>query len=109
MFDRQSEKDRFRVAVFKLGRGDPYALAKILPIPPVSPQKRDESKSTRQESLLDDTGTDWSGVLNSWLDACEASAGVRLGMIRDIFYCPKFCAQRQSLHLKRSSMFFCTK
>jgi hypothetical protein len=77
MFDRQSAKDTFRSAVHKLGGGDPYALAKLLQIPPVSPLRRDDSKQlARPESLLDVNGTDWSGVLNAWLDVCEASAGV---------------------------------
>jgi hypothetical protein len=76
MFDPSFAKEAFRAAVQKLSRGDPYALAKIFQVPPVALNKSEGSNSASQESLQDENGTDWSGVLSSWLDACEASAVV---------------------------------
>ena len=79
MFDYRAAKEDFRAAVHKLtSRGDPHSLAAILQVPPVSPNKREGSKSSASQEILQaDNGTDWSGVFNAWLDACEASAGVR--------------------------------
>lgn len=81
MFDRRSATEVFRAAVYKLTRGDPHALANILQVPTVSPHKVEASSSSStasQQSLQSENGTDWSGVLNAWLDACEASAEVRI-------------------------------
>lgn len=79
MLDRRAAKEAFRTAVQKLSyQGDPYALAKILRIPPVNNQvaAAANSKPSSKESLQEN-GTDWSAVLNAWLEACEAADGVR--------------------------------
>lgn len=79
MFDRRSKSAEFRTAVNKVYRGDPFPLAAALRVPPPSPSKREKSSSSKKklESFQADNGTDWSAVLNAWLDACEASDAVR--------------------------------
>ena len=88
MFERNAVVKTFRSAVKKLDQGDPYALATILQLPPVSPNKRErERRSTKQESLRSKSGTDWSSVLNDWIDANEASFNVRcVGLAEDCQY-----------------------
>lgn len=56
---------------------DPYRVAKALDLPPISPQKRG-TPNTHKETLQDADGMDWSNVLSSWLDACDAASKVRI-------------------------------
>jgi hypothetical protein len=86
MFDRRSSSERFRMAVRKLGwkssggnEDTTQELGLIFHIPHIAATQHveDSSKfSTGVESFQADNGTDWSGVLNAWLDACESSAKV---------------------------------
>lgn len=79
MFDRQAAKVRFRQALSDLTRGNPQSLAQILRISPVSrvkTQSTGERTDKVQETIKSENGTDWSGILNTWLDICEASAEV---------------------------------
>lgn len=56
-----------------LASRDPYRVANVLgDLPPISPQTQGTPK-THKESLHVD-GTDWSNVLSSWLDACDAAS-----------------------------------
>jgi hypothetical protein len=58
-----------------LASRDPYRVANVLgDLPPISPQTQVTPK-THKESLHVD-GTDWSNVLSSWLDACDAASKV---------------------------------
>ena len=74
MFDSDAAIASFQRALAKFDRGDPRAIAQVLEIPAVSPNKqRSKTKSDYRQSLKSSSGTDWSGVLNSWLGACEAA------------------------------------
>jgi hypothetical protein len=99
MFDRRNASEKFRLAVrnviLKVGNGsnqstDPITeLASIFRItlcPTTStsnttaPLEDDHQKSavSSMESFQAENGTDWSSVLNPWLDVCEASVKVRV-------------------------------
>lgn len=73
MFDRDRAKGSFQTALKRLS-GDPYLLAKLLRIQPVSPNRSSAGNKSR-ESLQHD-GVDWSGVLNAWIDANVAAVAV---------------------------------
>jgi hypothetical protein len=79
MFDRRAAKETFRAALAGISRGNPHSLAKVIQVPNVAAVKSDATGSIKPnpEVLKSENGTDWSGILNSWLDACEASARVR--------------------------------
>lgn len=77
MFDRDAAVASFQRALTKLDRGDPRAIATVLEIPAVSTTKQtSQRKSDYQKTLKSSSGTDWSGVLNFWLGACEAAEKV---------------------------------
>jgi hypothetical protein len=82
MFDRRTGTKNFRMAIGQLDRGEPYALAKTLRLPLVASDQRVGSSSSSsqngQESLRSSNGTDWSAVLNAWLDASQAAHDVRV-------------------------------
>lgn len=73
MVDRRAMKEAFRTAA--LSR-DPYALARVLNVPSVSPVKGSEPKPPQRPESLQEKGTDWSSVLNAWIGACEAAEAV---------------------------------
>ena len=59
-----------------LASHDPYRVANVLgDLPPIAKQKQQGTLKTHKESLNVD-GTDWSNVLSSWLDACDAATKV---------------------------------
>ena len=92
MFDRRSASEKFRLAVRNLS--SPSRLASAAdPIPPLasifritlitSTTASDDNGNnvkTNAESFQAENGTDWSSVLNPWLDACDASSKVRYDM-----------------------------
>lgn len=105
MFDRRSASEKFRLAVRNLGSNrnsfnaqpsnnvDPIpVLASIFRIIPTntptsattSQPDTDSNNKANHESFQADNGTDWSSVLNPWLDVCEASAKVRLNILISI-------------------------
>ena len=67
------QKQAFRDA---LSSRDPYRVAQILDLPPISPQKQGAPR-THKETLQDADGVDWSNVLSSWLVACDSANKVR--------------------------------
>jgi hypothetical protein len=79
MVDRRAKTNEFRSAVKSR---DPYALAKVLNIPSVSPVKGSEPKPPKES--LQEGGTDWSSVLNAWLGACEAAEAVSCSFLNDL-------------------------
>jgi hypothetical protein len=85
MFDRKSRAQQFRVAVRNFGSNSDYGdsthkLAVLFRIAPLSPARSTgESRSSNEvESCQGENGIDWSSVLNSWLDACEAAEKVTI-------------------------------
>lgn len=62
-----------------LASRDPYRIAKALELPPISPQQQG-TPITHKETLQDASGVDWSNVLSSYLDACDAATKVCLFM-----------------------------
>jgi len=75
MIDRRSKKEELRAA---LSSRDPYVVASVLLVPPIADTQGNEPKRTKNEESLQDNGSDWSAVLNNWLDACEAAQAVSL-------------------------------
>ena len=73
MIDRRSKREELKAA---LSSRDPYLVASVLLIPPIADSKGSEPKQPNNPDNLQDNGTDWSFVLNSWLDACEAAQAV---------------------------------
>jgi hypothetical protein len=67
---RRSKKEEFRAAI-----RDPFVLAKVLKVPQVASTKKPTPPSKSSEHLQDN-GTDWSIVLSTWLDACQAAVDV---------------------------------
>jgi hypothetical protein len=68
-----------------LASRDPYRVANVLgDLPPISPQTKGTPK-THKESLHVD-GTDWSNVLSSWLDACDAASKVSHECVRWLLF-----------------------
>ena len=65
-------KQELRLA---LASRDPYRLAQVLDLPPISPQQQGTPK-IHNETLQAADGVDWSNVLSSWLDACDAASKV---------------------------------
>jgi hypothetical protein len=66
---------------------DPYTLANILIVPPVSAhrassqepyilQGNNNNNNNNNNKIQDANGTDWTRVANLWLDACEFAAAV---------------------------------
>jgi hypothetical protein len=83
MFDRRNHAKQFRVAVRNIGsssnNGDSaQKLAILFRIAAVAATRlAEESKSSNEtESCQGENGMDWTSVLNSWLDVCEAAEKV---------------------------------
>jgi hypothetical protein len=73
MVDHRAKKEEFRAGV---NARDPYALAKVLNIPRVSAIQGSEPAPPKHPETLQEGGTDWSSVLNTWIGACEAAEAV---------------------------------
>lgn len=79
MSSSQQRKEELRAAV---NSRDPYKVGNVLgDLPSLSPQKQGTPK-THRESLQDADGVDWSNVLSSWLDACDAASKVSHDNVR---------------------------
>jgi hypothetical protein len=78
MFDRRAKKAEFRAAVRSRDVYDLAALFKSMA--PVAAIQQQQEPSQQQDSLQEN-GTDWSGVLTAWLNACEAAEAVRMAAI----------------------------
>jgi hypothetical protein len=77
MANRQKRKASFRSAVQSM---DPYRVAAVMALPPVSSSRRGQeppAAASRQADSMQENGLDWSAVLTAWLDACEAAEAVR--------------------------------
>jgi len=59
---------------------NPYEVAQVLDLPPISPQKQG-TPTKHRETLQDADGVDWSNVLSLWLDARDAANKVRNGLV----------------------------
>jgi hypothetical protein len=74
------KKEEFRRAVRNLER-DPKRLAELLRLFPSTTKSRQlvRNNNNNNESIpvsLQENGTDWSGVVTAWLDACDALEAV---------------------------------
>jgi hypothetical protein len=112
MFDRRSASEKFRLAVRNLGSNqnhsnnnhhndrniDPISvLASIFRITLATSSStttttttatlsdNDHNYKANSESFVADNGTDWSSILNPWLDVCETSAKVNRDTIHGLF------------------------
>ena len=79
---RKARKDALRKALYSK---DPYRIAAAIELPLLSIKTATASQQsssgrnlgrTYNESLLDGSGADWSGVLNSLLEASDAALEV---------------------------------
>jgi hypothetical protein len=76
-----------------LASQNPNGVAKAMQVPPISIIKKTEEPKTTPPQSLEVNDTDYSGLLTSLLDACEAAETVR----DDVFVC--FClGQKGNLH-----------
>lgn len=71
--DRRAMIGKFRQA---LRSHDPYDLARVLKIPPVSATQQGSPSSTKSSETLQEDGKEWGGILSSWLDATQAALAV---------------------------------
>lgn len=77
MIDLRTKRDEFRRALH-----DPFQVAKLLQIPPISPSSNQHPSTSvvhisKSSEKCEYEGIDWSGVLSNWLDACQAADAVR--------------------------------
>ena len=94
MFDRRSASEKFRLAVRNIGSNnnnnnrnvDPIpVLASIFRITPATTKSdNDTNNKANHEFFQADNGTDWSSVINPWLDVCEASTKVRRDIVNGL-------------------------
>lgn len=129
MFDRRSASEKFRLAVRNISSNsnqnvDPIqVLASIFRITPIKSATTTTTTTSDMysnnkanlESFQAVNGTDWSSVLNPWLDVCEASAKVRRdgGRISQLKNCSvleniEFVRMESKTHPVIESLLSCT-
>ncbi len=121
MFDRRSASEKFRLAVRNLSSqsrlasaADPIpVLASIFRITLITSTTAsgDNSNNVKEnsESFQAENGTDWSSVLNPWLDVCEASSKVRFDIWKLVYIYICIWKQNSFAHYGMTPLVSCKK
>jgi hypothetical protein len=82
-FNRSAKRQELLAALSSSSFRDPYTLAHVLTVPPVSVRRTSQEQpnilqgnNNNNNKIQDANGTDWTRVANLWLDACEFAAAV---------------------------------